>query len=166
VFCPRCSAENRSEQGYCRQCGQALSGVRLALDGNAARSLEKLGAGEKWLNAGTAALLAFTLIAVAIAGLGIAIQNSSLAFSAIINLLLGSVIGLPMIYYGKARVKRAARLLSGSDSEPAPEKLGQLPQRDELSTSGLNSDFAKLPSPGSVTEQTTYELPQIKNPER
>jgi len=166
MFCPRCATENRNEQSYCRKCGQALSGVRLALDGNAERSLERLGAGEKWLNAGSSALLAFNLIAIAIAVLGIAIQNSSLAFSAIINILLGSLIGLPMIYYGKARVKRAARLLSGSDSEPSPEKLGQPSRRDELSTSGLSSDFAKLPSPASVAEQTTYELPQIENPKR
>ena len=154
MFCPRCAAQNESEQGYCRQCGQALSGVRLALEGSSRQSLEKLKAGEKWISGGSFTLVAFTLIAVAIAILGIAAHDLSFGYIALINLLLGSFIGLPLVYLGKAKLKHAARLLSTSASALALDEKHQ----DTLLTTGLNADLSRLPVHGSVTEHTTLEL--------
>ena len=33
MFCPLCATENHSERNYCRQCGQPLAAVQLAVDG-------------------------------------------------------------------------------------------------------------------------------------
>jgi hypothetical protein len=58
--------ENNSEQAYCRQCGQALSDVRLALQGVASESLAKLKSSAQVMNGGIATLAVFNLIAVII----------------------------------------------------------------------------------------------------
>ena len=64
MFCPGCGTQNELKQGYCRQCGQALSGLRLTLEGTAERSLEKLRGARELINAGGATLLIFSLLAV------------------------------------------------------------------------------------------------------
>src|SRR5215510_14810591 len=112
MFCPRCATENELEQGYCRKCGQPLSDVRLALEGAANESLERLKAGAKWMNGGIAALISFTLIAIQISALGFALGDPSLSGIAMINVLLGALIGFPLVFVGKASMKRATRLLS------------------------------------------------------
>jgi hypothetical protein len=158
MFCPKCATENEVQQGYCRQCGQRLSGVRLALEGSADQSLEKLKAGEKWIGGGSATLAAFTVIALAIALLGLAAHDLSFGYIAFLNLVLGSFIGLPLIYFGKSRLKRAARLLTGPQTEQTRANLDQSPRRDDLLTSELNADPSRMRIPGSVAEHTTLDL--------
>ena len=158
MYCPTCGAQNELKQDYCRQCGQSLSGVRLAVQGNADQSLQKLKAGQKWVNAGAATLLAFTLIGLAIATPGVASSNPALINIAIINLLLGSLIGLPLIYFGKASVKRAARLLSKSEVQSPHSSVDQPGQSARLLTTDLNSESLRVPVQGSVTEHTTLNL--------
>ena len=162
MFCPVCASQNELEQAYCRQCGQALSSVRLALEGNPEQSLEKLKAGEKWISGGSATLVAFSLIAVAIAVLGIAAHDLAFGYIAFLNLILGSCIGLPLVYFGKVRLKRAARLLSKSQSEATPATLGQTRQTDDLLTTRLEADARRLHAGNSVTEHTTFDLSQTK----
>ena len=158
MFCPRCSAQNELQQGYCRQCGQALSGVRLALEGSADQLLGKLRASEKWIRGGTNALVVFTLIALAIAFLGIALTNPALSNIAMINLLLGLVIGLPLIYLGRIKLKRAARLLSQAQAESSQAVLEQDQHPESLLTPGLDAGLRRVPAQSSVTEQTTLDL--------
>jgi hypothetical protein len=158
MFCPACASQNEVEQGYCRQCGQALSGVRLALEGNAEESLEKLKAGEKWIKGGNATLLAFSLIAVAIAALGIVAHDLSFGYIAFLNLLLGSCIGVPLVYCGRVKLKGAVRLLSSSQNETTSATLVQARQTDELLTTQLKSVVPRLPARPSVTEHTTLDL--------
>ena len=164
MYCPTCGAQNDPKQDYCRQCGQSMSGVRLAVQGNAGQSLQKLKAGQKWVNAGAATLVAFTLIGLAIAIPGIASNNPALSNIAIINLLLGSLIGLPLIYVGKASVKRAARLLSKSEVQSLHSSADQTAQSGRLLTTDLNSEPLKVSVPGSVTEHTTLNL--VESPRR
>jgi hypothetical protein len=85
MFCPRCATENGLEQGYCRQCGQALADVRLALDGRSTEALERLRTGGKWVNGGIAALMSFTLIAILIAISAVALGDPALTNIAMIN---------------------------------------------------------------------------------
>jgi hypothetical protein len=158
MYCPKCSTQNEPQQAYCRQCGQALSGVRLAAEGSAEQSLERLNAGQKWVSAGSATLVAFTLIGLAMAIPGFASNNPALSNIAIINLLLGSVIGLPLIYVGKASLKRATRLLSKPQPQADYSALDRAQQTDQLLTKGLDIDSIKPSAPGSVTEQTTLNL--------
>lgn len=142
MFCPRCAAENELQQSYCRQCGQALSDVRLALEGNAEQSLEKLRAGQKWIGGGSASLLAFTSIALVIAILGVALHDLSFGYIAFINLILGSFIGLPLVYFGKAKVKRAGLLLSKYQGESHTHSaLNKAQQSGRSLTTGSQSRF-------------------------
>jgi hypothetical protein len=151
MFCPRCASENESHLSYCRRCGQALTDVRLALEHKATEALEKLRDGRKFTNGGVATITAFILIAVLITILGIAIGDPSLSTIAVINVVLGAIIGVPLILVGQARVRRATRLLSESNTQPRDRALSDQRQA-ELPTGSA------LAAPGSVTENTTLDL--------
>jgi hypothetical protein len=154
MFCPRCGAQNELEQGYCRQCGQSLSDVRLALEGSAGQSLERLKASSKWIGIGGTTLIVQALIALSMTILGIVLVNPTLSYIAIVNLSIGLAVGLPLIYAGKSNLKRAARLLSKSQTESGHSVPEQTHRPNDLLTTDLN----KLPVPGSVTENTTFDL--------
>jgi hypothetical protein len=158
MFCPGCGSENDLRQGYCRQCGQALSSVRLALEGNAEQSLEKLKASEKWIQGGSTTLIVFTVIAVIISILSVILNAPAMAFSAIINLVLGLAIGLPLILAGKANLKRAVRLLSESQPEPVPSVLDERQQANGLLTNGVTNELRGSLDARSVTEHATLNL--------
>src|SRR5262245_9113631 len=158
MFCPQCATENEVEQGYCRHCGQALADVRLALEGRASESLARLKKGAKWMNGGIATLVTFTLIATLVAILGIVLGAVSLTAIAMINVLLGALIGFPLVFAGKANLKRATRLLSGSHPERVHRILDARKHAGDLLTTGLSADAPKSSEPGSVTEHTTLEL--------
>ncbi len=110
------------------------------------------------MNGGIATLLTFTLIAVLIAFLGVALGDPTMSTIAIINVLLGALIGFPLLFVGKASVKRAARLLSTSQTQIGQKTLNPLERPGDLSTSGLNAGPRRLPMPDSVTEHTTLDL--------
>jgi len=151
MFCPRCASENETHLSYCRRCGQALTDVRLALEHKATEALEKLRSGRKLTNGGVATMTAFILIAVLITILGIAIGAPSLSTIAMINVVLGAIVGVPLILVGQVRVRRATRLLSEGPTQPRdPDLSGQ--RREELPTGSA------LAAPGSVTENTTLDL--------
>src|SRR5262249_48857276 len=166
MFCPRCSAQNELQQGYCRQCGQALSGVRLALEGSTDQSLEKLKASQRWTNGGSAILVVFTLIGLAITLLGFALSAPTLSNIALINLLLGLIIGLPLLFVGKLSLNRAVRLLSKSQTESSHSVLDQIHQANKLLTTDLKEDSHRLAVPGSVTEHTTLDLKESQSVHR
>lgn len=158
MFCPKCGTQNELNKGFCRQCGQALSGVQVALEGSADQSLQQLKAGQKWIGGGSAIVAVFSLIGLVIAILGFALNDMVFSNIALINLFLGLVVGLPLIYVGKASLKRAGRLLSKSQTKPGQSSLGEAQGSDNLLTTGLKSDRYRLPVQGSVTEHTTLEL--------
>jgi hypothetical protein len=94
MFCPRCATKNESGQSHCRQCGLALAGAWLALDGRAGESLEKLNRAQELIKGGSTVLLIFTLIPLAIAAVGLLINQPALMMIAFVNQLLGSIIGI------------------------------------------------------------------------
>jgi hypothetical protein len=158
MFCPRCATENSLEQGYCRQCGQALSDVRLALEGSSTEALEKLRAGAKWMNGGIATLISFTLIAFFLALGGIALGDPTLTYIGMLNVFLGALIGYPILFIGKTSVKRASRLLSKSQSQIGSGAHAQLQEPGALLTRGFDQNTPRVTDPGSVTEHTTFDL--------
>ena len=158
MFCPRCATENALEQGYCRQCGQSLSDVRMALEGSATESLRKLQAGAKLMNGGIATLISFILIALLLSVLGIALGNPVLSSIGMLNVLLGALIGFPLVFVGKANVKRATRLLSGTQHQISRRTAGSVHRPGDLLTTDLEKGTHSVSAPGSVTEHTTLEL--------
>ena len=157
MFCPRCATQNELEQGYCRHCGQELAGLRLGLDGSASKSLEKLNAAEDRINGGSATLFVFTLIALVIATIAFLLNEPTLIIVAFVNSLLGSLIGLPLLYVGKAKLKRATRLLSKAQTQTSNSVL-KTQREDNFLTSELNANSRRLVSQDSVTEHTTLDL--------
>ena len=162
MFCPSCGAQNEPSQWYCRQCGQGLSAVQLAVEGKADQSLKRLQAGEWWVTQGSATVAAFTVIGVALAILGFALHDPTFSGIALINLLLGLAIGLPIIYVGRANLKRATRLLSRSQMESGISAIDQIAPPGALLTAGLNADLRGPLAQGSVTEHTTLDLLESK----
>jgi hypothetical protein len=153
MFCPKCAAPNDLEQSYCRKCGQALTGVRMALRGSPAESLEQLRAGERSISSGGITLAVFAVIAVAISVIGSVLAGVDFSLSVAINLAIGLAISLPLILSGRASLRRAMALIS-SASDGLESK----------STTGLEREVQpgtrpeSPPLPGSVTEDTTLEL--------
>src|SRR5262249_3691890 len=137
MFCPRCGTENELDQGYCRHCGQSLSDVRLALEGRATQSLDSLIAGGQWVNAGVVVLVVFTIIAVLIALGGVALGSQIFSTISLINLLLGAFIGLPLVFVGTAGLRRATRLLSGSQNRIGPGVVDRIKTTNDLLTNRL-----------------------------
>ena len=155
MFCPRCATQNGLEQGYCRQCGQRLSGVRLALEGSVELSLEKLKAGQELISSGNVILVVFTLIGLILAILGIAAHKLEFGYIAFLNLIVGCFVSLPLIFVGKARLKRATHQLSTSQVE---SPILDQTRSDDLLTTDLTAERTGLPVQGSVTEHTTLDL--------
>ena len=154
MFCPKCAAENDPRQAYCRQCGLALADVGLALQGAATESLTKLKSGSQLMNGGIATLASFMLIAVFIMLISITQGHPFLMAIAMLNALLGALIGLPLVIIGKTRVAKATRLLSGE--EPSQAMASQR-ETQSLNT-GPESEIKRLPPVDSVTEDTTLNL--------
>ncbi|MCI0337255.1 MAG: zinc-ribbon domain-containing protein [Acidobacteria bacterium] len=160
MFCPRCSAQNRPEQKFCRQCGLSLPAVRLALEGKideAAATIEK---DFSKLASGAVTLGIFALIAL--------ISSFFSGFNAALNLILGLLIAGPMIYLGLKRLERSIKLI-----DPKKQAADQIKEPAHLVTliQSEHKDLALPPVPdtdplrsshvpGSVTEQTTLNLEQ------
>jgi len=157
MFCPRCASENTQLSTYCRACGQALGDVYLALEGLPSESLRRLKASAQWINGGIATIVAFTLIAVIITLIGISLGQPALGTIAMLNELLGIIIGVPLVLAGKVGTNRAARMLSLNESKRDHSTLN-MQESDGRVTEGLSSHPARLPAAESVAENTTLNL--------
>ncbi len=153
MFCPGCSIENGSEESFCRQCGQALTDVRLAMSGVGTESLAKLRSGAHLINGGIATITIFMLVAALITLIGVTQGHPVLSVIAMINALLGAMVGIPLIVIGKTRVKHASRLLSGELPARAIDSRRQI-----QSPGGAELEANWRRPPGSVTDRTTLDL--------
>lgn len=156
MYCPQCGTQNEPRQSYCRQCGQPLTSVQLALDGRVDEATAKFKKAEDLLAGGLLTFAIFVLTGII-----------SLVFAGLvpfaINIILGFTICLPIVVTGLVRVDRLRRLL---DPKEGPGKL--LPGQSARPVAALSAVRAtdpldsRLPVPGSVTEHTTLSL---KTPE-
>lgn len=142
MFCPKCGMGNESRQRYCRQCGQLLTVVQLAIDGNAEESIEKYRKGSDSLIGGIAVFSIFFLISL------IAYYFGGIWASAI-DLVIGLMISIPMIIKGVVAVKKADRMLI---EENAP--------RSKEIEAGRTTDKMRIEPAGgfSITEDKTLDL--------
>lgn len=165
MFCPRCSAENKSEQNYCRQCGLPLAAAQLALTGQLDEILGELKKGEKSLQKGVTLLGIFLLVTLVTIPLSGVYRNTNghviIFIHWAISLIMGLALGLPGIFLGLTRLRRANRQLQAPDqaSRPAIDRASQasgllstVPTTDPL--------ISRLPIPSSVTEHETLDLKQ------
>jgi Na+/phosphate symporter len=107
------------------------------------------------ISAGSVTLVVFSLIGLILAILGIAAHKLEFGYIAFINLIMGSFVGLPLLFVGKARLKRATRQLSTSQVE---SNILDQKRSDDLLTTGLTAESPGLTVQGSVTEHTTLDL--------
>ncbi len=152
MFCPQCSAENKIEQKFCRQCGLPLRGVRLALEGRLSSGVDLLKKDFDSLAGGVATLGIFVVIAL-ISWFFDREKN----FSVLINLVLGLIITAPIIYRGLKRVEKAIKEVDAGQPArtlPAAENPTAIPagapDTDPLTASPV--------TPVSITEGTTRNL--------
>jgi uncharacterized OB-fold protein len=71
MYCPQCGTQNEPKPSYCRQCGQPLIGVQLALDGRVDEATAKFTKAEDLLAGGLLTFAIFVLtgiISLAIGG--------------------------------------------------------------------------------------------------
>jgi hypothetical protein len=157
MFCPKCGAQNRIEQKFCRSCGQSLVSVQMALEGRIDEAVATLEKDLEKLSGGALTLAIFAVIAL--------IASFFSGFGTVtINLALGLLIAGPMIYKGLIRLDRSIKLLDQkapvkieapsvqsvlAAPEPPVAALLAVPDTDPLQSH---------PAPASVTEPTTLQL--------
>ncbi|MFN0088138.1 MAG: zinc-ribbon domain-containing protein [Blastocatellia bacterium] len=155
MFCPRCATENRQDQKYCRNCGLSLPSVRSAMEGAVDEAAVSLTKDVDRLSGGATTLAVFALIALATAFFS--------KESAAINLILGLIIGGPMIYLGMRGATRAIERMGLRPPESAapftPPAL-EAPRASpaEIPVVPDTGKMAPLAPPGSIAEHTTFEL--------
>ncbi|HEX5734871.1 MAG TPA: zinc-ribbon domain-containing protein [Blastocatellia bacterium] len=158
MFCPQCGASNERDQKFCRQCGQALTAVRLATEGRVDEALEKLRKGEDSLAAGAINLAIFSSFAFVVTLLA-TIFDAEQGPWPILNIIIGLLIGIPLTVRGILRLERARKILEAEDQkkraagELTDQAKGRLPEAPITAPTSLPHA-----TPASVTEHTTYEL--------
>ena len=157
MFCPQCGASNDRDQKFCRQCGQALTAVRLAIEGRVDEALEKLRKGEDSLASGALNLAIFSSIALLMSLLATFFNAFGNGPWPMINIAIGLAIGLPLAIRGIRRLERARKILEAEDQKNRAELTDRAKVR--LSEAPITAPTS-LPrtTPASVTEHTTYEL--------
>ena len=153
MFCPQCSAENKLEQKYCRQCGLHLTASRISLQGGVGNALRKHRQGEILVAGGGGSLVIFVLAAL----LNMFLDSGP--YPVLINLLLGLGSAVPLMATGFMYMRRAGRILNPKD-EPAQLGGDQSDEIRPLTSSTYSTDPLALPmaTPDSVTENTTLNL--------
>jgi hypothetical protein len=102
------------------------------------------------MNGGIAVISVFMLVALFITVISVTQGHPVLLAIAMLNALIGVIVGLPLVVIGKTRVGQASRLLSGEDLARANSQR-RIEPYDE-------SERRVLPPPGSVTDRTTLDL--------
>jgi len=161
MYCPKCSAQNETEQKYCRQCGLPFTFLKLALEGRvdeAVANYKKGGNSLSWSTIILALCLFGALINLFL------IPGPWNGYAVVANSIVGLVIAFPMIITGLVRLSRAKRLLSSEDQAHRLIKAESHQTATLLPPAAVTDPLlSRVPIPGSVTEQTTLHL---KSPER
>jgi hypothetical protein len=160
MYCPKCSAQNESEQKYCRQCGLPLTILKLALEGRVDEAVAKYKKGGASLSGST-----FTLglcLFGALVNL-LLIPGPWNVYAVVANSIIGLLIALPMIITGHVRLSRAKRLLDSEDQAPRLIIAESHRTATLLTAPGTDPLLSRVPIPSPVTEHTTLNL---KSPER
>ena len=162
MFCPRCGAQNKQEQKFCRNCGLSLPFVRLALEGKMDEAADELK--RSYNNLGPAVgTLGFFIFASLI--------NLFLwDWGVLINLILGVLITIGWFHKGFKQMERVLKTLEGKEREqparqaiastnqPASQVEPNSPAQVALPAVPDTDPILVPPAPGSIAEHTTFEL--------
>lgn len=159
MFCPNCAAKNSTEQKFCRGCGMNLEQTAASLSGQYGTDFDRSVAGwEKFFNAiGKFGFGGFCgLVVVGIVGLIYVIIDSMVlsgkqpfvgTFLALF-IVFAALTLVYVIYNESQKEKKSAKPAS-------PNFTPELPSPE----TGRLTDGAFIPTPTSVTENTTNLLP-------
>jgi len=162
MFCPRCSAQNKLEQKFCRSCGLSLSSVRLALEGKIEEAAAELK--RSYNNLGTPIGILGIFIFAALINLFL------WDWGVLINLVLGVLITIGWFHKGFKQMERVLKTLEGKERgrsaraaiAPTDQTASQFEPtlQAELALPAVpDTDPILAPSaPGSIAEHTTFEL--------
>src|SRR5262245_61784666 len=118
MFCPRCGAQNKAEQKFCRQCGLSLSAVKLALEGTVDEVAVTIEKDFDRLASGILALVIFMVVAL--------VSGFFSSTNAAIILILGLLIAGPIIYRGVKRVNRSIKsMVAKEESQKRVKELAR-----------------------------------------
>ncbi|HET6978997.1 MAG TPA: zinc ribbon domain-containing protein [Pyrinomonadaceae bacterium] len=146
MFCPRCGTENDSERSYCRSCGQALSSVRLALEGRVDEAITTL-KNEQNIHVYRIRLIASVLLILA--ALATLLSSGRFGFANVGSAAILLIIALLFFLQLALKSRRVGQLLNPSTNTSTPSLR-------DASTKALNNPTQKMPV--SVAESTTLKL--------
>ena len=156
MFCPRCGTDNNSELKYCRNCGQALSSVRLALEGRVDQAITTLRAEQKLSVSRVRIVVSVFLILAALATL---LTSGWIGFANVGSAAVLLIITLIFFLQLALKTRRVARLLN-PEAESSDLRLDQMTTSGntlpESKTAALNVSDNETPM--SVAERTTLKL--------
>lgn len=151
MYCPQCGDQNETQQSFCRQCGQSLVSVRMALEGRVDEVIAKFSKAEDLLAGG---LLTFAIFMIG-AIISLVIGGT---FPFAVSLIIGFAICLPIVLTGLIRVDRLGRLLDPKNTSGEMQLKEARSAKEFLSARPTDPLVADLPAPNSITEDTTLNL--------
>lgn len=165
MFCPNCAAKNSVEQKFCRSCGMNLEETAASLSGQYGSDFEKSVAGwEKVFN--TIGKIGFggfcALVFAGIIGLIYVIIDSMILSgrqpivgSFIATFIIFAALTLAWVVFNETQKEKKEKRITAPLSPP------DTPELEPANTNRL-TDGAHIPTPASVTENTTNLLPAQK----
>ncbi len=153
MFCPKCGIRNRIDQKFCRGCGHALGGHRVALENNYGDVVERIKSGSAVVGLSAVGFIVISLMALAVW----LSQNDAGVFFTLIPVLAFCI---PGTILGLVRLHRAHRVLSatsGGSDRKAVEQSETVPY--QLAAGALTDPLTRVAqAPASITEHTTHNL--------
>lgn len=152
MFCPKCGIRNLVDQKFCRGCGHALAGHKVALENNFEDAVEKIKSGSTALGVSAVVLTVISLMA-----LGVWISQADAGVFFILVPVLAFVI--PATIFGFGRLNRAYRSLSAKDRGDGKAIAQPKTTAVHLAAAATTDPPAQAAqAPASVTEHTTLNL--------
>lgn len=152
MFCPKCGIGNLVDQKFCRGCGHALAGHKVALENNFEDAVEKIKSGSWALGVGAVGLIVISLLAL---GVWIS-QKDAGAFFTLVPAL---AVAIPATILGLVRLNRAYRALSATDRGDRKAVEQFKTSAVHLAAAATTDPLAQAAqAPASVTEHTTLNL--------
>jgi uncharacterized membrane protein YvbJ len=149
MFCPQCGAENNLEKSFCRQCGQPLAAVRLAMDGRVDAAMKTIDGDNKLRGYRFRIGIAGGLILIAIVTI---FTGGKIGFSNIQSAAMILIIMMVFFILVSRESHRVARLLDAEDQS------GPLHLTNSITSSNQLREGTNIVAPVSITEQSTLKL--------
>lgn len=155
MFCPNCGSDNDAEKSYCRQCGQPLAAVRLAMDGRVDEAIKTLEGHQRVRFYRVCIVISVFLILIAISTIFTA---GKYGFSNVQSAALILIIIVIFFMQLARKSHQVARVLD-VDNQSEDLKLSQSITGHAAIGRGQPATITlSEPAAGSMTEQDTLKL--------